>query len=294
MLYIAGYSRCGSTILDMVLNAAQGAVSTGELTYLLDDAADPSRLCTCGKPFHSCGRYGGWTANRSTTEAALVRRVESRAGLQALLSEQPRTEIDRVYAQYAQSLFAHIHDQTGAKVIVDSSKSAKDAAGRPLALARIAGLDVRVLHLTRDPRATIRSYLDRGSNWVLEGHRAPKTLESWRPILGWTLANRLAAKVGRALGPENYMHIRLEDILNDPEAGLARVGDFAGLDLAPVAAAVLSGQPFAAGHNVGGNRTRLKPQTIKLSSAQPQTLPAGHDLCLRLLGGKVARQFGYA
>lgn len=293
VLYIAGYSRCGSTILDMILNGAAGVASTGELTYLHDDAANPQRQCTCGACYTDCPRYGPWLAGRPAHEGAFIRSAEARAGLRELLSNNIDPSAAEAYRDYAQSLFAHLKSQTGARTIIDSSKSAKDAAGRPLALLRLAGLDVRVLHLSRDPRATVGSYLNRGSNWVLEGHRTSKPLESWRPILGWTLANRIASRIGAALGPERYMHVRLEDILADPRPVLKKIGHFADLDLADVAERVLAGEAFQAGHNVGGNRTRLKPQRIELAARPAPPLPAAHALGLAMVSGRTQRKLGY-
>lgn len=294
ILYIAGYSRCGSTIMDMLLSASKDAISTGELTYLLDDAANPKRICTCGAPYMSCKNFSAWVGTRPKAEADLIRRIESRSGLRTLMDGKVPTGESEAYRTYATSLFAHLQEVSGANVIVDSSKTAKDATGRPLALWRLAGLDVRVLHLTRDPRATIRSYLDKGSNWVLEGHRSTKPLESWRPILGWSLANRLARQIGREVGENRYLHIRLEDVLQNPETMLEQIGTFAGIDMTNVANRVVAGAPFLADHNVGGNRARLKPQKIDLTRPSVVRLPLGHDLGLRLLGGKLARQLGYA
>lgn len=293
IIYIAGYSRSGSTIVDMILNGADNALSTGELTYLHEDAGKPGRHCTCGECYSACPIYGPWLAQRPSEEGDLVRSIEGRSGLERLLAGGLSKQIASSYRDYATSLFTHLQAQSGSDVIVDSSKSAKDAAGRPIALHRLAGLDVKILHLTRDPRSTVRSYLDRGSNWVLEGHRAPKLLESWRPIVGWTLANRVAAQVGIAVGPERYLHVRLEDLLQNPSEILARIGRFAGLDLGKVTQRVLANEPFLAGHNVGGNRTRLKPQQIELHSDPPLPIPLGHALALRIVGGKTARQFGY-
>jgi hypothetical protein len=214
ILYIAGYSRCGSTLVDMVLNSSVRIASTGELTYLHDEAAARARMCTCGAAYGDCARYGDWLATRPTGEGAMVRRVERRNALGKLLAGSVAAEDARAYRAYGQSLFRHIARQTGADIIVDSSKSARDAAGRPLALSRLAGLDVRILHLTRDPRQTVQSYVERGSNWVLEGHRAKGVLESWRPILGWVLANRIARRIGHEIGADRYMHLRFEDFLS--------------------------------------------------------------------------------
>lgn len=281
-------------MLDMLLNGADAAVSTGELTYLHDDAACGHRSCACGAAYQTCTRYGGWLAHRPAGEGRMVRAVERRAALTQLLSGELPTETAAAYRAYATSLFAHLESETGATVIVDSSKSAKDAAGRPIALLRLAGLDVRVLHLTRNPHGTVRSYLDRGANWALEGHRPAKPLESWRPIVGWTRANGIATAIGRELGPGRYLHVRLEDILSNPRVHLARIAAFSGLDLEAVTQRALEGDQFVAGHNVGGNRARFKPQIINLTATDKTSLPFGHALGLRALGGRMSKQLGYA
>jgi hypothetical protein len=47
ILYIAGYSRSGSTILDIILSSHPQIFGTGELGYLFDDWIAGTRLCTC-------------------------------------------------------------------------------------------------------------------------------------------------------------------------------------------------------------------------------------------------------
>ena len=292
ILYIAGYSRSGSTLVDMILNSGARIVSTGELTYLQDEAA-AGRRCTCGAPFGSCARYGPWLATRPAGEAHMVRRVEGRANLARLVSGTVAAEDARAYRDYARRLFTHIGTTAGAELVVDSSKSARDAAGRPLALSRLAGLALRVLHLTRVPRRTVQSYVERGSNRVLEGRRAKRAMDSWRPIRGWRIANRIARQTGRDLGPDRYLHLRFEDVLADPVAALRRIGDFAAADLSAAIERVRSGEPIHAGHMVGGNRTRLAPQRVARGAPAPARLPLAHGLCLDLIDRPLAREFGY-
>lgn len=293
VLYVAGYSRSGSTMLDMVLGAHPAIVSTGELTYLLADSGNTQRICTCGASYRDCPFWGDWVTGRSSGEAVAVRRIESRANLQALRDGRI-SPVDRdLYYRYARSLTEHALKRSGSTILLDSSKSAKDAAGRPIAMLKLAELDVKVLHLTRDPRATVRSYMDKGSNWVLEGYRKARLLESWRPILGWTYANRIALDLAADLGPERYLRQSYEDLMIDPAMALDRIGAFAGVDLSVVAAQVLDGDAFLAGHNVGGNRTRLKPQTVSQGAPIRPSLPPLRSVALRLVGGQVMRQLGY-
>lgn len=293
VLYIAGYSRCGSTILDMVLNDHPEIVSTGELTFLLEDAADSTRTCTCGAPYRACSLYGDWLSGRPTGEAKLVRRIERRSHFSALVAGRVSPSDRIAYADYARSLMDHLHQRTSASIVVDSSKSARDASGRPLAMLRLAGLDVRILHLSRDPGDTLRSYLDSGSNWVLEGRRDPRVLDSFRPIVGWRLANGIALRLGEELGQERYMHMRFEDFRADPQAALARIGDFVDMDLSLSSERITQGKEFFATHSVGGNRTRRHPQPVKNGGSNQTRLPAAYNLLLSILTGKAAQRLGY-
>jgi hypothetical protein len=293
ILYIAGYSRSGSTLVDMVLNSSARITSTGELTYLHDDARAAKRLCTCGAAYGHCATYGGWLARRPADEGAVVRSVERRSALGRLVAGTVTGADVHAYRAYGQSLFGHIAETTGAGIVVDSSKSARDAAGRPLALSRLAGLDIRVLHLTRDPSGTVQSYMERGSNWVMEGHRAKGMWETWRPIPGWVLANRIARRLGREIGADRYLHLRFEDFLADPTGALDRIGALIGADLKDAAQQVADRRPFAAGHVVGGNRARLTPQKISPGASPPPRLPRAHALCLGLIARPLARELGY-
>ena len=293
VLYIAGYSRSGSTIMDMVLNGHPDVASTGELTFLHDDAADTTLTCSCGATFRDCPVYGDWLEDRPDGEGEVVRRIESRANLDQLMAGNIAEGDCVAYRDYALSLFSQLSAMHDAEVIVDSSKSAKDAAGRPIALARLGGLDVRVLHLTRDPRAVANSFLQSGSNWVLEGRRKPRPFDTLRPVLGWMLANKISQRIGQALGPDRYMHVRYEDFQRDPATVLGRIGTFADLEAGDLGRAVTNGKAFEAGHNVGGNRTRLAPQVVSLSPKPVPRLPMAHSAALRCVCGRTARKFGY-
>jgi hypothetical protein len=153
-------------------------------------------MCTCGAAYGDCARYGDWLATRPTGEGAMVRRVERRNARENSLQAPSRRKTRAPTAPTDKACFPHRPADRGRYHRRQLQVRAR-CGGRPLALSRLAGLDVRILHLTRDPRRTVQSYVERGSNWVLEGHRAKGVLESWRPIPGWVLANR----IGRRIGP---------------------------------------------------------------------------------------------
>jgi hypothetical protein len=274
ILYIAGYSRSGSTLVDMVLNSSARIASTGELTYLpgrRDGRRAHVHLRGGLRRLRALRRLAG---ARPTGRRPPVRASNAGALGQARGGHRPaeRVRLPRLRAKPVRAYRA----ATGAEVVVDSSKSARDAAGRPLALSRLAGLDVRILHLTRDPGQTVQSYVERGSNWVLEGHRAKGVLETWRPIPGWVLANRIARRLGREIGADRYLHLRFEDCWPIPAGALGRIGTFAGADLSG-----RHGQGsrraarFHAGHMVGGNRARLTPRRSRPPARAPGPPAAG-------------------
>ena len=54
VLYIAGWGRSGSTILDNVLGQVDGFFSAGELMFLWRRGLIEGRLCGCGRPLRDC------------------------------------------------------------------------------------------------------------------------------------------------------------------------------------------------------------------------------------------------
>jgi hypothetical protein len=160
-------------------------------------------------------------------------------------------------------LFTYIAEESGADIVVDSSKSARKAVGRFWALRKVAELDVRVIHLVRDGREVLSSFAEKGSNWALEGYQEERSFPVERALVGWILANSTAGLLGRSLGKERYLRVRFEDLLKAPSLVLRRIGRFADLDMSSVAERVANDKPFAVGHNVGGNRIRHN-QAIRL------------------------------
>src|SRR5689334_12852153 len=89
IVYIAGYSRSGSTILDIILGSHQNMFGTGELTYLVDDWLHAERLCTCGNTYTKCEfwKHFKLPEEMSFEEAIkIIRQVESRSGLSLLVN----------------------------------------------------------------------------------------------------------------------------------------------------------------------------------------------------------------
>src|SRR5690606_11457271 len=104
--------------------------------------------------------FWGMAVNRWT--AAGERRAKSER-LDRLDGKAGSADETEAYRRSQRELIGHALAQAGASIAVDSSKSARLASRRPIALSEIAGQEVYVLHLLRDGRATLRSLLRNGS-----------------------------------------------------------------------------------------------------------------------------------
>lgn len=151
--------------------------------------------------------------------------------------------------------------------VVDSSKTAYSNAYRPFALHQLCGLDVRVIHLVRDPAKVLASCL-RGRNRVLAlGEASPRRFEVAITLAGWNQANRVACKIPRVVGKSRYLRLDLDTLLRTPDLALQRIGRLVGLDMSPVLHHLLHGKLIPQAHLIGGNRmARSAAVTMKFDT----------------------------
>lgn len=297
ILYVAGYGRSGSTILDIILSNHSKIAGVGEVSNLLDDWANPARPCSCGKPYQVCEFWRDLLEGFSPCELSQLSRSVARATfvpslLSNLISNEDRTN----YARYERHLFQYIESHTSKSIIVDSSKSARTKTGRFLALQRLAHHDVYVLHLVRNGLDTMASLVVTGSNRALEHGLSPPRSMPVRSVTGWVIANLSASLLGRILGPGHYHLLRYEDFLASPADALRKIGEFCGFDPEELIVRIYQNDYFHVGHRVGGNRIRFQRQ-VRLrrenEMRQREGLRAYHRLLFFLVGGWLQRRYGY-
>ena len=269
VLYIAGFGRSGSTILDNLLNQAEGFLSVGELCYMWDHNLAENGLCGCGRSPMECEVWGKVLADDGISEidAKEMARIE-RSGIRTrhlpLAFLPPGREVlaSRLKGYYAENLektYRTVQRTTGARVIVDSSKN--PLYGR--VLGTIPSIDLYVVHLVRDPRAAAYSWLrkklqpDRGEFGYMDQHAPAKS------SLLWTLWNAASETFwGRVSG--RYLTLRYEDFVADPRAALTSVLNMVGeggSDLPFVAGNTVD---LGVSHTIAGNPNRVKTGKIGL------------------------------
>ena len=103
VLFIAGWGRSGSTLLDRMLGQVPGVFSAGELRDIWERGVREDRLCGCGQPFRECAvwrkvgevAFGGWDALDLAEVQALRRRLDRPWSTPQLLASRVSPALDR-------------------------------------------------------------------------------------------------------------------------------------------------------------------------------------------------------
>ena len=269
VLYIAGSGRSGSTLLDQVLGQLDGFFSVGELDNIWERGMLADRRCGCGLSFSRCPTwtavlkraFGGPDGVDPRRMAAAGRDRTGPRRVWAVLARRARPDDmgPDAHRETLRRLYAAVQQETGCRVIVDSSKNPLYAAQ----LATLPGVDVYVVHLVRDPRATAYSFQRRkqlpdfGDERLMR--RQPLLVSARR----WALWQSVTELLWRRR-PGHYMRVRYEDFVREPQPTVQRIAALVG-----EAAADL---PFPSGHSVqlqpthsvSGNPNRFSTGNIEI------------------------------
>jgi hypothetical protein len=282
VLYIAGSGRSGSTLLTTMLGQMDGFFAAGELRYLWQRGLAENRPCGCGAPFRACPF---WTRVLAEVPAAdgLAGRLRTRLRLRNRLRVPPHAGDDAAIAALYRSIAGH----SGGAVVVDSSKLPPYG----VLVGRLPGIDLRVLHVVRDPRAAAYSWRRRRS---LDGDDRLMTRHPvWKAALLWSVWN---AATLRLWGRGAYLRVRYEDLVADPRATLRQVAVFAG-------ATAATGLPFTADgllelaptHSVAGNpaRHRTGGVPVRPDDEWRRAMPRRSRVLVTALTAPLLTRLGY-
>jgi hypothetical protein len=296
VLYVTGWCRSGSTIVGNVLGELAGVEHVGELHYLWRNGVlreGTNTTCGCGAEVADCplwstviDRVAGADPTAEARRLIEVQRSHlrtrhTRRRLRESLGHRPVPEPVHLAVRRTLATYRAIREVTGARLIVDSSKYPAEVA----ALLDRPEVDLRILHLVRDPRASAYSW------------RRPK---AYIPAMGvarstgyWTAANVASDLLGRA-APDRYLRLRYEDFTADPRAALGRVADLAGIT-GPVPVTEAGETVLGVNHTVTGNPDRLArgPVRIRPDEAWRTRLPAGPRLLATVVATPRIGHYGY-
>lgn len=220
VIYIAGYGRSGTTLLDIALGQQPGVFAVGELTALARHVWKEGEFCACRMQADKCDFWcsvcAAWLKGRQPDALAQYGRQLARSEwLLSLRRLAWPIGAGKAYREPTASLLNEIAKVSGASVIVDSSK----LPGRGAALMSIDSIEVYVVHMVRDGRGVGWSMMKpyrRSVEAGIQKELKPKPL--WYTAARWVAVN-LGAEILRLRLPRTRsIRVRYEDFVADPES----------------------------------------------------------------------------
>ena len=293
ILYIAGYGRSGSTILDLVLGNHPDICSLGEVGFLIDEIGSKDRICACGQSYNNCDFWKDFARKLNELNSTTLSTTEAGTHLSRVFSAPRRRD---EYTRYCELFSNHLENHSNAKVFIDSSKTARAKRNRPLLLSKYGSTEVYILHLVRNGKSVTESLINKGSNWAMEGHHKAYNTTIIRTVVGWISANLWTMSLQLLFPKNRYFRLKFEDFQSDPEQAVSSICNWLEIDPDPLTQKIEAGGAMAVGHMVGGNRVRHS-QNIRLEktdrSAPGSELSLPHRIIFACTAGPLNRLLGF-
>ena len=302
IVFVGGWGRSGSTLLARVLAEVTDFVAVGEVRDIFLRGIIENRVCGCGERFSACDfwqavgdeAYGGWDQLSVPRLKELRILTDKPWHVPALIKPGLRKTTDDAVAEYGGlllPLYQSIRKVTGARFIVDASKIASYGA----ILQRTEGLSPRFIHLVRDPRGTLNS-------WMKQVHMTDD-LDRTRYMPRYSTVSGAARYVGynaemHAVGRKSpHMLMRYEDLVIQPEAKIREVLNFIGApdgsDLSHFIGP--EGVKLGVNHTIAGNPMRHQSGWIALrpDDSWRKNMPKSKQLAIAALTLPLFKKYGY-
>lgn len=276
LVSIVGSTRSGSTLLDRMLGECDGVFSTGEVRFLWERGLLERRSCGCGELIVACPvwtevirrAFGSiehpdpdprevvaWQQSmfRQRHTYRLIRAVDRYS---AVATDSPI----RRYTETLERLYRAIHEVTGARIIVNSSKLASDAA----VSTAMPSIDPYLVHLIRDPRAVAASWKavkpdPDQVDGTMPRHSVPTSTVNWLKL------NLSAEMLMRRLPADHRLTLRYEDMVDDPAAHVARVARMVGFEPPSPQHGASDVVALGANHTISGNPDRFATGAVRVA-----------------------------
>lgn len=304
VLYIGGYGRSGSTLLEKILGQFPELLPLGEMRHVWNRSFRDNSPCSCGAPFQACEFWSevvreafGSAASFDVDHIIRLKRSVDRIALIPWLARsipKPAGAFGERLSRYTttlRALYEAIQRVASPVMVVDSSKDPSHA----FVLATIPTIELSVVHLVRDSRAVAFS-------WTRKKRRsAPTEQDQFMPTFGpiassfrWNAYNYPFHMLRRRV---NYLFLRYETLLQEPKDTILGLLGFAGIEPGPESLRFLEGNAMklAAQHTMSGNPLRFDrgPIQLKLDDQWSRDMPRWKQGLVATLTSHLMWRYGY-
>lgn len=236
IVYVASDTRSGSTMLDYLLGENPDIVSVGEIRFLHSHVVRAGVghsydwKCSCGETLSQCNFWGpllqkyeleGGDPERDDTsyiqrKTRMLTCVLLLVGLYAPKSIKRRianflTQSDSKSVCNVSNALRYMKLIPNTDFVLDSSKKGTQLSCLLNCANSISSTSIKVIHLMRDPRATVCSKVRRK-------RKGDGLLIYIQSMIGWVLQNAEIAAIRTLVDERDWITLRYEDLCLDTES----------------------------------------------------------------------------
>ncbi len=295
VIYIAGPARSGSTVLSNILGEIDGFFNAGEIIEIWDRGIVEDGLCGCGVNMSKCEVWSAVIEKtmKSSNRINVQEMIDFRDNVSHSSYVLWRMLIPGVRAKLQSSLktclsnlkefYQEIKSTTRSKVIIDSSKN----LGYVDMLAIMPDVDLYIIHLIRDPRATAYSWLRKK-----DGLRQINSIGS---SLVWDVRN-IATEMFKIKWSGKFLKLYYEDFIAKPRETVESILDLVHEN--PVHLPFVAEHKVKLGinHSIYGNPDRFKAGefTLQLDEEWKTKMNVLHKIIVTALTWPLLLKYRYS
>jgi hypothetical protein len=267
VVYISGFSRSGSTLLDRIFGEMPEFTSIGEFRNISDGRPLATHLCACGRPMSECPFWKDILPGAMEVIGVdakglneLCRGTSRQRHLAKLLLERRKGDVHD-YARYLYAAYERVIDRSGRPAIVDSSKTPTDA----LLLGNHPDVELHLVHLVRDPRGPAYSW----SRTKADPDKAANALPLYSPAVSsrkWLESNLSVEMCRRTSLGRRYQFVRYEDLMTEPHRILREIVAKLGSDPTTLPLAGDREVELTPSHTASGNPMRYSHGRLEMKT----------------------------
>lgn len=256
IIYISGYGRSGSSLLELLLAQAPGIFGAGELHSLprILSGEQHRFACTCGDSLEKCKI---WSKLVHGLQSSPLWDHMDQLALRLSHAELygPASPHWSLAVKFWSGVINTLYEAVTPDIVVDSSKTAVPNAWRPYLLSQ-AGYHVDLIHIVRDRRSVVKAVAS-GYNRPrpIKGHlSSAKLTRSAIALMHRETANGIARIYSILHSGDRSARISYTSLRTWPLETLTYLGERLDIDVSQSKELLESGEPLPVSHHLGGNR----------------------------------------